>query len=407
MNMRYRELSIETLRQAPARARTEGEALLRRAGYIGREGELTPLGKCTEARLDDLLRTRPTREALDLLRLPFLQTAAGEFLFPLEQGGLEAARCPSCGYAALRPVAEIQKAEPVAEPIQSIQKIETPECHTIEALALYLNIPKEKTAKALMYTRSKDGKFIFVVIRGDMQLSEQKLKQLVGDFRPATVEEIVTAGTTPGYASPIGLTEALVIVDDLIPRSPNLVAGANEAGFHLKNTNYERDYVAEIVADLAQAQPGDGCPECGSPLEILWADLLADSNGICVDNLIQALAQAHHDEKGLTLPPAAAPFDVYLMQVPGKALDTRAEAAQLYDEWQAAGISVLFDDRDERAGVKFSDADLIGCPVRATVGERGMKDGMVELKARRSTESLPVAFAEAPGVIRSLIQRAS
>jgi len=234
----------------------------------------------------------------------------------------------------------------------------------------------------LMYTRVSDNKFIFVVVRGDMQLSEAKLKERVGDIRPAVAEEIVSVGAAPGYASAIGLKEALIVVDDLIPQSQNLVAGANETGYHLKNTNYGRDYSAEIVADLTQARAGDACINCENPLSVLSAIVLTND----FVNILLALAETRHDDKGLTLPHPAAPFDVYLMQVPGKELDTRAKAEEIYNNLQSAGISVLFDDRDERAGVKFNDADLIGCPIRVTVGEKALKEGLVELKSRKAKE---------------------
>jgi prolyl-tRNA synthetase len=188
------------------------------------------------------------------------------------------------------------------------------------------------------------------------------------------------------------LKEALVVVDDLIPRSPNLVAGANEAGYHLKNTNYGRDYSAEIVTDLVQAKAGDPCQNCGNPLSVDSAIILATRNESHFENILLALAEAHHDAKGLTLPHPAAPFDVYLMHVPGKELDTRAKAEEIYSDLQNAGISVLFDDRDERAGVKFNDADLIGCPIRVTVGEKALKEGMVEWKPRKEKENRLIPF---------------
>jgi prolyl-tRNA synthetase len=178
-----------------------------------------------------------------------------------------------------------------------------------------------------------------------------------------------------GYASPIGLKEALIVVDDLIPPSQNLVAGANEAGYHLRNTNYGRDYSAEIVEDLVQAKAGDPCPHCTNQLLVMAAVSLATRKTYDVENILLALAETHHDPKGLTLPHPAAPFDVYLMHVPGKELDTRAKAEEVSNILQSAGISVLFDDRDERAGVKFNDADLIGCPIRVTIGEKGLKEG--------------------------------
>jgi prolyl-tRNA synthetase len=284
-----------------------------------------------------------------------------------------------------------------------IEKVSTPDCNTIETLANLLNIPKEKTAKALMYTRISDGKFIFVVVRGDMQLSEAKLKTQVGDIRAATAEEIVSVGAAAGYASAIGLKEALIVVDDLIPESKNLVAGANEAGWHLKNTNYGRDYSAEIVADLIQAKASDACINCGNPLSEVSTINLATRKGYDLENVLLALAETHHDEKGLTLPHPAAPFDVYLMHVPGKELDTRAKAAEIYNTLQDTGISVLFDDRDERAGVKFNDADLIGCPIRVTAGEKGLKEGLVELKRRHAKENQFVPVNEIGEKIKSLL----
>ncbi len=169
--------------------------------------------------------------------------------------------CPACGYSAKsEPALFAKNTSPSEEPLPT-EKVATPECNTIEDLANFLEIPKEKTAKALLYTRQSDGKFIFAVVRGDMQLSEAKLKDQVGDVKPATEEEIAASGAVAGYASPIGLQDALIIVDDLIPNSPNLVAGANEIGYHLKNVNYGRDYSAEIVADLVQAEEGNACIE--------------------------------------------------------------------------------------------------------------------------------------------------
>ena len=280
----------------------------------------------------------------------------------------------------------------------------TPECHTIEALADFLSMPKEKTAKALMYTRPADNRFIFVVVRGDMQLSEAKLKKQVGDVRPATVEEIERSGAAAGYASPIGLKDALIVVDDLIPQSQNLVAGANEPGYHLKNTNYGRDYSAEVIADLVQAKAGDACKNCGNPLSVLSAICLATRKEYDLQNILLALAETYHDAKGLTFPHPAAPFDVYLMHVPGKEMDTRAKAEEIYQTLQNEGISVLFDDRDERAGVKFNDADLIGCPIRLTAGEKALKEGMVELKPRKEKDNQLAPLETIAQRIKSLFQ---
>ncbi len=378
--MKYRDLQMQTQREAPNNARTEGFSFLVRAGYLTRENVLTTLGETVLDHLRDLAKDP---SFFFHLSLPTIGNETETF-FPIASGNIEVAHCPSCKYTERLELARFAKTPlPQEEPLP-LEKVLTPDCNTIESLANFLDVPKEKTAKALMYARVSDGKFVFVVVRGDMQLSEAKLRSQVGNVRAATAEEIVSAGAVPGYASAVGLEkEALIVADDLVPASQNLVAGANEAGYHLKNTNYGRDYSAEIVADLVQAQEGDACIGCGNPLSVFSAIVLTND----FVNVLLALAETHHDEKGLTLPHPAAPFDVYLMHVPGKEMDTRAKAEEIYLSLQGAGVSVLFDDRDERAGVKFNDADLIGCPVRVTVGEKGLKDGLVELKGRTAKEN--------------------
>ena len=384
--MKYRDLQIQTQREAPNNARTEGFSFLVRAGYLTRENVLTMLGEYVVNHLRSL-----SDDSSFLFHLS-LSTIGNqnETFFPIASGDIEVAHCSSCKYAERIEFARFKKIPSPTEQPAPIEKVSTPDCNTIESLANFLGIQKEQTAKALMYTRVSDGKFIFVAVRGDMQLSEAKLKAQVGDIRAARAEEIVSVGAVAGYASAIGLRDAVIVVDDLIPQSLNLVAGANEAGFHLKNTNYGRDYSAEIVADLVQAQDGDACVNCGNPLSFLRAIQLNDK----FENVLLALAETHHDDKGLTLPHPAAPFDVYLMHIGGKELDTRAKAEEIYNSLQDAGVSVLFDDRDERVGVKFNDADLIGCPIRVTMGEKGLKEGMVELKSRKEKENQLVKVDE-------------
>jgi len=383
--MKYRDLQIQTQREAPNNARNEGFSLLVRAGYLTRENIPTQLG---EYAINHLRNLANDLSFLSNLSLPTIVNKKETF-FPITSGSIEVAHCPSCKYTERLELARFAKTALPQEEQFPLEKVLTPDCNTIESLANFLRIQKEQTAKALMYTRVSDNKFIFIVVRGDMQASEAKLKaQVGGTVRVATAEEIVSVGAAAGYASAIGLKEALIVVDDLIPASNNLVAGANEAGWHLKNTNYGRDYSAEIVADLVQAKAGDACVECGNPLAVLSVIELTNN----FVNILLALAESHRDEKGLTLPHPAAPFDVYLMHVPGKELDTRAKAEELYGTLQSAGIPVLFDDRDERAGVKFNDADLIGCPIRVTVGEKGLKEGMVELKLRKVKENQLVAI---------------
>jgi prolyl-tRNA synthetase len=381
--MKYRDLNIQTQREAPNNARTEGFSFLVRAGYLTRENIPTSLGEVTLNHLRNLSKEPSFLSQLSLSTIG----NDNEIFFPISSGPIEVAHCPQCNYTERLELARFAKTALPREEEFPLEKVLTPDCHTIEALANFLKIPKEKTAKALMYTRLSDNRFIFVVVRGDMQLSEAKLKQHVGDVRPATTEEIERSGAAPGYASPIGLKEALIVVDDLIPQSQNLVAGANESGYHFKNTNYGRDYSAEIVEDLVQTNAGDACINCGNPLTILSTISLATRKDYHFENILLALAEAYHDAKGLTLPHPAAPFNVYLMHVPGKEMDTRAKAEEVYDNLQNAGISILFDDREERAGVKFNDADLIGLPIRLTVGEKGLREGMVELKIRTEKDN--------------------
>ena len=384
--MKYRDLQIQTQREFPSNMRAEGFGWLIRAGYMTRENEILPLGNQA---IEHLKFLADHSSFISLLSLPIIADQQETF-FPVETGSMEVFHCPSCGYTARKEIAQFKKIPFSLEEQVSIEKVLTPDCHTIESLAKFLGIPEEKTAKALMFTSIANGKFIFVVVRGDMQLSETKLKKLIGDFRLATSEEIAKAGAAAGYASPMGLTDALIVVDDLIPQSTNLVAGANEAGYHLKNTNYGRDYTAEIVADVVMANAGNPCPKCENKLDLFNAELLGDKNSYYFENILYALAETHRDDKGLTFPKGAAPFDVYLMNVRGKEMDTRSKAQEIYTILQNAGVAVLFDDRDERAGVKFNDADLIGCPIRITAGEKNLKEAMVELKLRKEKVNIPV-----------------
>jgi len=238
--MKYRDLQIQTQREAPNNARTEGFAFLVRAGYLTRENVPTLLGEHALNHLHEL-----SNELGNLFFSTIgIQTIGNEneTFFLIASGNIEVAHCPSCKYTERPELARFAKTALPHEEQLPLEKVLTPDCNTIESLASFLGIPREQTAKALMYTRLSDGKFIFVVVRGDMQASEVKLKAQVSDVRAATAEEIVRAGAVPGYASAIGLKEALIVVDDLIPQSSNLVAGANEAGYHFKNTNYRRDY---------------------------------------------------------------------------------------------------------------------------------------------------------------------
>ncbi|MCF6277772.1 MAG: hypothetical protein L3J16_03355, partial [Anaerolineales bacterium] len=199
------------------------------------------------------------------------KTDCGGYAFITENGGADYIRCPQCGYLDTQDFARQTKSALSAEQPRTLEKVATPDAHTIDALASFLNIPKEKTAKAVFMTASlKDGaeKLVFAVLRGDMDLSEAKLRHALkaSTLRPATEDEIRAAGAVPGYASPVGIRDVLIIVDELIPESTNLVAGANEEGFHFRNVNYGRDYSADIVAELALTRAGHRCPNCNAAL---------------------------------------------------------------------------------------------------------------------------------------------
>jgi len=388
--MRFQELQIETRREMPARARTDGERYLIRAGYLRAHGQLTALGNQAISRLRRLLGEPPT--LLESLGLPVFTTADGEVVADIPAGDYRLFRCPQCGYAASSEMTQARKLPHAAEPPLPLERVATPECSTIEALSGFLGVPQTRTAKTLLYTRLGDGELVFVLIRGDMQLSEGKLHAAAGPVRPAVHDEILAAGAVPGYASPIGLRSAFVLVDELVPDSSNLVAGANELGFHLLNSNYGRDYEADRICDLTLAHPGDPCSVCGSPLVARAGILLADRTGTAFFSILLSLAEQYHDDRGLRFPLGASPFDVHVLHLPSRELDTKSSAEAIHLGLEAAGVAALFDDREERAGVKFNDADLLGFPLRLTVGERNLRDRMVELKRRSdaSTELIPI-----------------
>lgn len=332
--------------------------------------------------------------------------------------------CAQCGYTANRQVACFQKPAAVEEKPGPVKKVDTPDCKSIEDLAEFLGVPKAKTAKAVFFMaqilagRQLTEKFIFAVVRGDMELNETKLANVIHarDLRPATEEEIKATGAVPGYASPVGLKDMLIVSDDVLPASPNLVAGANELGRHLLNVNYGRDFTAGIVADIAAAEDGASCPNCSAPMKssrgvevanifqlgtrysnslgCTFLDkngqsrpVIMGSYGIGIGRLLACIAEEHHDEHGLIWPISVAPFQVHLVLLKGRGDEKSTTIAEgLVYELQNAGIEVLFDDRDESPGVKFNDADLIGLPLRITISERASSQGGVEMKLRNKPE---------------------
>jgi prolyl-tRNA synthetase len=344
--------------------------------------------------------------------------------------------CGNGDYTANRQIAEFRKPTPDAEEEKPLEKVETPGTNTIESLAHLLDIPKSKTAKAIfsIATVEEDGedteKFVFSVVRGDMDVNETKLTNAAGatELRPARPEEIRAVGAEPGYGSPVGVQNALVIVDDAVAESPNLVAGANEEGFHYLNVNLGRDFEADLVADIAAANEGSACPACGNPMrtergveignifklgtrytEALGGNFLdaegkqkpvvMGSYGIGVGRLLACVAEEHNDENGLIWPVSIAPYQVHIVSL--EALDE--QATQLYEDLRATGIEVLYDDRQESLGSKFKDADLMGMPVRLTLTTRSLENGGVEIKDRRSGESSVVPVEEVVDTVRERI----
>ncbi|HZW04142.1 MAG TPA: proline--tRNA ligase, partial [Anaerolineaceae bacterium] len=329
---------------------------------------------------------------------------AHEYMYLTPTGEDTLLLCDHCGYAANRQVARFARPAASAEALLPVEKVHTPGTKTIESLAAFLKIPESKTAKVVFMVASleEDGavvdRLVMGVVRGDMELNETKLSNAIKarELRPAQEEEIRASGAVAGFASPVGLTAPLVVVDELVAQSANLVSGANESDYHLMNVNYGRDYQAQVVTDLVAARQGDPCPQCGqsmhaergvevgnifqlgtrysAALGCYYQDengeshpVIMGSYGIGVGRLLACVAEEHHDEHGLIWPASVAPFQVHLVLLPGKNDPRPAEVAEaLYRELRNAGIEVLFDDRNESPGVKLNDADLIGLPLRIT-----------------------------------------
>ena len=346
----------------------------------------------------------------------------------LPGGETTALVCPACGYAADETAARFRRDAAGTESPLPLEKVATPHCPTIESLAEFLGITAARTAKAVFLTAdagTRAERLIFAVVRGDREVNPIALMEVTGarTLHPAEDAEIEAVGAVPGYASPVGLKDVEVVVDTEIPASPNLVSGANEAGFHLRNVNYGRDYAARTVAEIAAARPGLPCPHCGSALRAeegvviassvaVDRDLLAaqnctfmGSNGkpapveagitcLNLSHLMACLAELHRDNFGLCWPPAAAPLPVHLVILNSKSGEAEAAAEELATRLAASGLEVLVDDRNERAGVKFNDADLIGLPLRVTASERALQEGGFEFKPRGEKDKIILSLEE-------------
>jgi prolyl-tRNA synthetase len=357
---------------------------------------------------------------------------AHEFMVLNPHGEDTLVLCDACGYAANQQIAGVRKPEPPKEEPMATEEVATPGTDTIASLAALLEVGTDRTAKATFFVAG-DGRLITAVVRGDFEVNETKLVnavKAVGGLRPATVEEIRAAGMEPGYASPIGAHDTTVVVDELVARSPNLVAGANRAGFHLRNVNAGRDFTPDVVADITNAREGDACPRCGAPVRLtngievgnifklgtdfterLNATYLAEdgsrhhvvmgSYGIGLGRAMACIVEEHHDEKGIVWPAAVAPFVAQLVTLSaGKEPAVATEAGALYQRLADAGIDVLYDDRDESPGVKLTDAELLGMPWIVTISPRSLAAGGAEVTERATGERGVRPISEIEALLR-------
>jgi prolyl-tRNA synthetase len=362
--------------------------------------------------------------------------ASHEFTLRHEQGEDRFVACDTCGYAAN--VETAQFTLPEAEPVewQPVEKVATPDCTTIQQVADFIGVPTSQTLKAVFFMREKPDtpdQFVFVVIRGDLEVNEIKLINALGGglLRPATEEEILATGAVPGYASPLGLDPALTVVADRSVRGgANFVAGANDEGYHLTGVNVPRDFDPALVADIAEAFDGAVCGRCGAgrlhieraielghcfklgtrysdPVGVIYQDesgaarpVIMGSYGIGLERLMAAIIETHHDDFGIIWPRSVAPFDVHIVAL-GREPEIADTAERLYEDLRAAGLDVLLDDRGESPGVKFADADLIGVPMRLTVSKKALANASIEVKWRAEKDRTLVPQREIVDWVRA------
>ncbi len=342
--------------------------------------------------------------------------------------------CPNGDYAANREVALFARDLPEAETMLPMEEVATPETPTIQALANLLNVPTSRTAKAVFYVAGS-GRFVFVVIRGDLDVNETKLRNAIqeAEIVPATGEQIRAIGAEPGYGSPIGVHDALIVADQSILDAPNLVAGANRPGFHYRNVNPGRDFQPDLVADIAAAGEDARCPRCGAPMRAARAieignifklgtrdsealsatyhdangeakPVVMGSYGIGVGRAAATAVEQHYDDKGICWPISIAPYQVSLLSL-GTDVSITSAADTLYAELTRAGIEVLYDDRADRPGVKFADAELIGNPIRLSISKRTLENDQVEVRLRTESESEMVPRGEIVDQVHATIEK--
>ena len=344
-----------------------------------------------------------------------------EFTVLAPSGESSIAYCEHCDFAASDEKAELKVIKAEVEELKPLEKVLTPDCHTIEAVKNFLQVPIEKTIKAVAF-QDDDGKLILAFVRGDHEVNEIKVLNVTGALHLHMAEEsaINAVGGCAGFMSPIGLKDgAIIVVDASVMEMYNTVAGANEVDKHFINVTPRRDFDSEkiIVADIRKVQEGDPCPHCGESLKMtrgievgqvftlgnkysksLNATFLDESGkekffemgcyGIGVGRTMAAAIEQNNDADGIIWHPAIAPFEVVIVPVNAKENSQLEYAEQIYTELKSCGVDVLLDDRKERAGVKFKDCDLIGYPIRVTVSPKTLESNLVEVKIRRSGEIL-------------------
>ena len=356
-----------------------------------------------------------------------------EFMVKSEVGEDGICYCDECGYAANEEKAGcVTPAQDTAEMLD-IEKIHTPDVKTIDDLVGYMNCGADKFVKTILY--NIDGKIVAAMCRGDRDINETKLANLYDATEmelAAFVDVERVTGAKVGFAGPVGLKEKIdIVVDSEVSVMRNFVVGADETDYHLKNVNIGRDFEATTIADIRNAVEGDVCPKCGKgkmkmargvevghifklgtkyskALNCVYLDKDGKSNlvvmgcyGIGVGRTLAAIIEQHHDDNGIIWPAEVAPYKAIV--VPTKVNDeaNMALAEKIYAELTAAGVEVLIDDRNERPGVKFKDADLIGIPLRITVGRRA-GEGIVEVKRRDSDEAVEMTADEAVAAAKEI-----
>ncbi len=338
---------------------------------------------------------------------------AHEFIAHSEIGEDTIISCAACGYSANRQVARFRRDDSSLDPMKPVEEVATPGCRTIEEVAGFLGMKKSQTAKAVFFHGEKRG-LIFAVLRGDYEINESFLLRATGEseVRPAHPEEIASCGAVAGYASPIGVKNAFVIADTSLTGARNLVSGANREGFHFQNVNMGRDFQPDAVAEIASAEEGAACPQCGAPLTAkrgievgnifkLGTRYSASMNatfqdanhqehpfvmgcyGIGSGRLMATIVEQNLDKDGIIWPISVAPFQCAVVLANEQGRDKLGEVERIL---AASGIEALVDDRDLRAGVKFKDADLMGMPLRVTLG-RKIAEGIAEVRVRATGET--------------------